>query len=265
MKNYLFEPFKKKIEKINAFNELKSTIISCIDEKNVDTNYAITPLIIFVGKLESYYDVEICRLREEHEHSEGIAWGNGKVQELKAENDRLNNNAYDNNKELIKVKRCNKTMDGILLEREEEIKKLKADIKHFKDIANEDFKMIDDDRDKLQAENQELKLLSCTDDCQDNVNSLIKLQEEIKELKAELVAEKKQYHMMASSKEYQAEAEEYFHHNPKCKSLLFFMIGSNEFTFDEENDMMNGISGEYEGTLYADDCLIQIDNEEVIA
>ena len=76
--------------------------------------------------------------------------------------------------EMEEVKRCNKTMDGILLEREEELKelrnskievmtkaqeeirKLKADIKHFKDIANEDFKMIDDDRDKLQAENKRL-------------------------------------------------------------------------------------------------------------
>ena len=145
------------------------------------------------------------------------------------------------------------------------MKQEKSIAPRFLNILEHYMKIVERENDELKAENQELKLLSCTDDCQDNVNSLIKLQEEIKELKAELVAEKKQYHMMASSKQYQSEAEEYFHHNPKCKSLLFFMIGSNEFTFDEENDMMNGISGEYEGTLYADDCLIQIDNEEVIA
>ena len=179
MKNYLFTPFKKKIEKINAFNELKSTIISCIDEKNVDTSYAITPLIIFVGQLESYYDAEICRLGEEHEHNENIAWGNGKVQELlivqkgniaridelrienntlklsndrrsemvkklKADNKELKERYKERMKEsheemlelrrtwmpsgdverlkaeLEEVKRCNKTMDGILIERDKE-------------------------------------------------------------------------------------------------------------------------------------------------
>jgi DNA repair exonuclease SbcCD ATPase subunit len=38
----------------------------------------------------------------------------------------------------------------------------------------------------LERENDELKLVSCDDSCQDNVNSLIKLKAEIKELKAEL-------------------------------------------------------------------------------
>ena len=124
----------------------------------------------------------------------------------------------------------NEYEDGLL----EEVKKLKADIKHFKDIANEDFKMIDDDRDKLQAENQELKLLSCTDDCQDNVNSLIKLKAEIKE-------KEEQYHMLASSntshypKEYREEAEMYFHHNPNTEKLWFFMVGDSEV--DEDGDI----------------------------
>ena len=96
MKNYLFEPFKKKIEKINAFNVLKSTIISCIDEKNVNTSYAITPLIIFVGKLESYYDammgesekawMELCNGRVDKDYHNSVY---DEVEELKAENERL--------------------------------------------------------------------------------------------------------------------------------------------------------------------------------
>ena len=40
-----------KISRINAFNSLKSIIISCIDEKNVDISYAINPLNEYVNGL----------------------------------------------------------------------------------------------------------------------------------------------------------------------------------------------------------------------
>ena len=36
-------------------------------------------------------------------------------------------------------------------------------------------------------------------------------------------------------KEYKAEADEYFHHNPHCDKLFFFMIEGNEF--DEDGDV----------------------------
>ena len=77
----------------------------------------------------------------------------------------------------------------------------------------------------------------------------------IEELQAEVKRGEEQYHMLASSKdnnnmrntslkEYKSEAEAYFDHNPKCKSLLFFMIGVDEFTLDEDNSGCNGISGD---------------------
>ena len=54
MKNYLFAPFKNDEEKINAFNYL---------DKNLDHN----ELIIFIGRLESYYDRYITHLKAENE------------------------------------------------------------------------------------------------------------------------------------------------------------------------------------------------------
>ena len=51
MKNYLFAPFKDD-EKIAYFNKLKD---------NLDTN----GLTMFVGRLESYYDVIISELQAE--------------------------------------------------------------------------------------------------------------------------------------------------------------------------------------------------------
>ena len=55
-------------------------------------------------------------------------------------------------------------------------------------------------------------------------------------------------------KEYKQEESEYFEHNPHCKKLLFFMIEGNEF------DNSDDANGEYNGTLYADDCIAEIDN-----
>ena len=40
-----------KISRINDFNSLKSIIISCIDEKNIDISYAINPLNEYVNGL----------------------------------------------------------------------------------------------------------------------------------------------------------------------------------------------------------------------
>ena len=97
----------------------------------------------------------------------------------------------------------------------------------FLNILEHYMKIVERENDELKAENQELKLLSCTDDCQDNVNSLIKLKAEIKE-------KEEQYHMLASSKtahypkEYKQEAEEYFHHNPHGEKCWFFMVGDSD-------------------------------------
>ena len=182
-----------------------------------------------------------------------------------------------------------------------EIIRLTDKLQAVNDDYNKDHKVHDDYEDGLLEEIKELKLLSCTDDCQDNINSLVKLQAEfkdyskrareqhecgeeyerelkaeIKELKAwneefkaenkELKASNKRAHDIrlkyASLKEYKAEAEEYFYNNPQSNGLLFFMLDKNDFTFDEDNNGCNGTSGEYNHSLYTDDCLIEIDNEE---
>jgi len=86
-----------------------------------------------------------------------------------------------------------------------------------------------------------------------------KLQAEIKDLRkgCKLLKDTSHY-----PKEYKAEAEEYFHHNPQCKKLLFFILDGNDFDWDEDNDGCNGMNGEYNGILYADDCIAEYDNDE---
>ena len=56
------------------------------------------------------------------------------------------------------------------------------------------------------------------------INTIDDLKAEIKELKEN---SKKQY-----PKEYKAEAEEYFHHNPQAEKVLFYMLDNNERCID---------------------------------
>ena len=234
MKNYLFTPFKKKIEKINAFNELKSTIISCIDEKNVDISYAITPLIVFVGQLESYYDVIIEELKATNYHDE--------IKDLHKERDDL-------------YKACKLLKD--------DNKELKADNERLR-IENNTLKLSNGKiKDELQSVNDDYN-----NDHRVHNEYEDGLLDEVKELKAEIKEKEEQYHMLASSKtshypkEYKAEADEYFHHNPQCKKLLFFILDGNDFDWDEDNDGCNGMNGEYNSILFADDCIAEFDNNE---
>ena len=77
-----------------------------------------------------------------------------------------------------------------------------------------------------------------------------------RELNAKLIRENrelKEDNNKHHPKEYKAEADEYFEHNPHCDKLFFFMIEGNEFDQD----------GDYNGTLYVDDCIAEIDNMEV--
>ena len=113
MKNYLFAPFKDDEDKIESFEDLKSQLSYYIDKNNVDINLALNPITIFIGCLESYYDVIISELRSKNA------------------------------------------------------------------VAVADERIIEE----LRAE---IKLLSCNDECQDNINSLVKLQAENKELNHKL-------------------------------------------------------------------------------
>ena len=65
MKNYLFAPFKDDNEKINAFNSMVGGLETMIGEE--DTQYhELSGLRIFIGRLESYYDVIIGELRSKN-------------------------------------------------------------------------------------------------------------------------------------------------------------------------------------------------------
>ena len=252
MKNYLFAPFKDDEEKITHFNHL---------DKNLDHN----ELILFIGRLESYYDVIISKLQSEN----AVAVADERVIEgLEAEVKTLKQNNHYKKNLTLEIEGLHVTIEG------------------------------------LKEENKELKLLSCDDDCQDDVNLLIKLQAENKglkeenktikqcyegskvrrrlkladnkELKAEieeLKAEVKEYRVdnkhlanrngVASleiikekdvyinelraeisdlslnpshhTPQYKEEAEEYFNHNPNTEKLWFFMIGDSEV--DEDGDV----------------------------
>ena len=64
-KNYLFAPFKDDDEKIDAFDGLKENISYYIDKNDVDINLVFNPLVLFMGRLESYYDCIITHLKGE--------------------------------------------------------------------------------------------------------------------------------------------------------------------------------------------------------
>ena len=101
----------------------------------------------------------------------------------------------------------------------------------------------------LQAENDKLK----------NGWYVTNLQAEIETLKDEAVKWNRKYNQVEYPKDYQKEAKEHFHHNPNCKGVRFHMLDYDDYEYDE-NDGLNGLSGEYNGSLMAEDCLVEIDN-----
>jgi len=123
------------------------------------------------------------------------------------------------------------------------LQKYREEIKELKERVKErySFKYVEE----LKAEVRSLKADIKHDQrvCENYDDDLIK---EIEELKAEVKESKEQYHMLASSKsshypkEYKAEAEEYFHHNPQDEKLFFFMVGGSGV--DEDGDVINTLN-----------------------
>ena len=101
---------------------------------------------------------------------------------------------------------------------------------------------------ELQAEVKRLKGVLDMDSSLDD--AIIKDAERMRELKAEIKSLKadavKHY-----PKEYKAEADEYFSHNPKSKYVAFYMLSEYDIKDGEGGDLM----------LYKDDALIIIDND----
>ena len=131
MKNYLFRPFKDDEEKIEAFNHFKSYLPK--GHRN--------ELIIFMGSLESYYDVIISKLQSDEcesmgwieQYRKGCEEYRKEIAELKADNNTLirsNNKRVDMIKELRSKLASSIKDEEIIQAQGEEIKRLKADIRH---------------------------------------------------------------------------------------------------------------------------------------
>ena len=66
MKNYLFAPFKNDDDKIEEFNAVINALNYVVDaEETHHHESALHGLRVFIGRLESYYDVIITHLRAE--------------------------------------------------------------------------------------------------------------------------------------------------------------------------------------------------------
>jgi len=139
--------------------------------------------------------------------------------ELKAENKRLQVIIDKGINELQAVN--NEYADGLL-----KIKELKAELNKVKK-GNIDTIM------DVGLKNETLQ------------HEIFKLEADIKELKEN---SNKHY-----PKEYQAEAEEYFEHNPKSKYVAFYMLSEYDVRDGEGGDLM----------LYKDDAIAIIDNDNI--
>ena len=102
--NYLFAPFKDDDDKIREFNEVVIALNYVVDTEETHFHEsALHGLRVFIGRLESYYDVIISQLKADE--SESIGWieqyklgalnYRREIKELKAENDKLKAD-YDN-------------------------------------------------------------------------------------------------------------------------------------------------------------------------
>ena len=172
MKNYLFRPFKDDEEKIEAFNHFKSYLPK--GHRN--------ELIIFMGSLESYYDVIISKLQSDEcesigwidQYKKGCEEYRKEIAELKAEIKSLKDgiNALeeqvsdlmidkdklkaeiDELKERVKERYSFKYVDGLLAE----IRTLKAENKELKEcVSNEGLLVLQDDNKRLQSIIDELR------------------------------------------------------------------------------------------------------------
>ena len=167
----------------------------------------------------------------------------------------------------------------IIKEKDAWINDLKAEIKELKDVIIKDLECDlkqaiklrdkfgqerDDNRKNIDILKMEIKTLKQNNHYKMNLTSEIEtLKAENDSLKDEAVKWNRKYnkacYKIEYPKDYLKEAKEHFHHNPNCKGVRFHMIDFDEYDYDN-NDGLNGLSGEYNGSLMAEDCLLEIDN-----
>ena len=138
MNNYLFSPFKDDNEKIESFKQLQKDIKSVVNNNQ---------LVLFIGRLESYYDNIISKLKSDYNNDMDAS--------------------YDLDDKHSKI-----------------IEELKNKITSYKAF--------------LIAHKEEIRLT------------------------------RKQLNERVSCKDYESEANEYFAHNPKTKSVSFYMLDDDD-------------------------------------
>ena len=142
-------------------------------------------------------------------------------------------------------------LKDLLLDEKESRNKLELNYKYLSDAVNSEIGK----NAELKAE---IKTLKQNNHYKKNLTIEIEsLEDQLKDEKLLNTTNRKMGIKIA--KEYRAEASEYFDHNPKSKGVRFHMIDVHEYGYDNNNGL-NGLSGTYGGDLYAEDCIIEIDN-----
>ena len=145
-KNYLFAPFKDDDDKIREFNEV---VIALKYVVNTEETYfhesALHGLRVFIGRMESYYDVIISKLESDNSSFHGQYVD--EIEELKLE---IKNTYIETNARNIRQVKEIKELKA-------ENRELKADAIHDANVSYElDDKHIDIIK-RLETENKSLK------------------------------------------------------------------------------------------------------------
>ena len=104
---------------------------------------------------------------------------------------------------------------------------LKAEIIKLQNTINNDdadYNSLDGQYNKLENENAELKA------------EIISLFKRLNDANKQTIRERVKHY----PKEYKEEARDYFHHNPQCEKLFFFMVGSSGV--DEDGDVIGTLN-----------------------
>ena len=155
---------------------------------------------------------------------------------------------YKNNHMVLDI---DKIISNIIDDLKAEIKELKAENEKLRADECESIGWIDQYKKgceeyrkeiaELKAENERLSI--------DNLEKVKVINDANKQTIAERV---KHYGIeFPYPKEYKAEADEYFSHNPKSKYVAFYMLSEYDVRDGERGDLM----------LYKDDAIVVIDND----
>ena len=143
MKNYLFAPFKNDDDKIEEFNAVVNALNYVVDaEETHHHESALHGLRVFIGRLESYYDVTISELSNkcavavaDERVIQGLEDG---IADLKAENNKLKADKHN--------LKANCDLDWA------EIKELKAEnvrLQRVNESMHESMKIVKAENDRL--------------------------------------------------------------------------------------------------------------------